>query len=96
MLNLISVKKMVLFVQIMAFVLFASAVQAYPTQGENIELSGVIYDEPEVVGNGGLEELSPTDLLSLEQANVELDLDTAEGDESARDKRHHGGGGYGK
>ena len=88
---------MVLFVQIIAFVLFASAVQAYPTQGENIELSGVIYDEP-AVENGGLEELSPTDLLSLEQANIALDLDIAEGDESARDKRHHGGGGggYGK
>ena len=84
-----------LFVQIIAFVLFASAVQAYPTQGENIELSGVIYDEP-AVENGGLEELSPTDLLSLEQANIALDLDIAEGDESARDKRHHGGGGYGK
>lgn len=87
---------MVLFVQILAFVLFASAVQAYPTQGENIELSGVIYDEPENVANGGLEELTPTDLLSLEQANIGVELDTAEGDESARDKRHHGGGGYGE
>lgn len=80
----------------MAFVLFASAVQSYPTQGENIELSGVIYDESAEVGNGGIEELAPTDLLSLEQANIGLELDTAEGDESARGKRHHGGGGYGK
>lgn len=86
---------MVLFVQILAFVLFASAVQAYPTQGENIELSGVIYDEPAAVVNGGLEELSPTDLLSLEQANMP-ESDIGEGDESSRDKRHHGGGGYGK
>ena len=85
---------MVHFVQIMAFVLFALAVQAHPIQEENIELSGVIYDEPAGEGNGGSEDVSPTDLLSLEQANIGLDLDTAEGD--ARDKRNYGGGGYGK